>query len=511
MREGCGHAGNLTAVPTRLLVATIAGVATALAFEPVTWAWLMPVGLAAFFLAVRGADALRAAAAGAAYGLGFFGVHLFWMRALGTEPWIALTLLQTSFLVVLGVVLARLGTLRAWPLWFAIAWVAGETIRGAVPFGGLTWGQFGLGVIDTPVAAWLPWIGVPGASLVVAGLAGALAWLLVEGRGRGAVIAAASCALTLLVPAWIEPPRHAVGEVTVALVQGDVPGAGNLIVDHHYEVTDSHADLTVELAERVAAGDLPAPDLVLWPENSTAVDPFEDAAVRHDIERAVEAIDRPVLVGAIAQDRDPTKVVNQGIVMDPVTGAGQRFVKAHPVPFGEYVPWRGIFRDRFTERIGLVRRDMVAGTRRTPLLIDGTLIADAICFDVAFGDTLGPQVRNGARLAVVQTSNATFIGTHQVAQQFAITRVRARELGRTVAVASTNGRTGVIDAEGEVIARSPVRTKDVLVETVETYDSVPPSVHVGPVLGPVAVVLTFLGVAFTYRAYLRKREPRRTH
>lgn len=497
-------------MPTRLPVAAIAGVATALAFEPVTWAWLLPVGLAAYFLAVRGAGALPAAAAGTAYGLGFFGVHIFWMRALGTEPWIALTLLQTSFLVVLGPVLARLGTLRAWPLWYAVAWVAAETARGAVPFGGFTWGQAGLGVIDTPVAAWLPWVGVPGASLVVALLAAGLAWLVIEGRGRGAALVVLGAMVLLAVPTWVQPSRHEAGDVTVAVVQGDVPGEGNLIVDHHYEVTDSHADLTVELAARVAEGEVAEPDLVLWPENSTAVDPFSDRTVRHDIDRAVDAIGRPVLVGAIGQAPDPTKVLNQGIVIDPVTGAGQRYAKAHPVPFGEYVPWRGIFRDRFTERIGLVRRDMVAGTRTTPLLIDGTLIADAICYDVAFGDTLGPQVRNGARLGVVQTSNATFIGTDQVEQQFAITRVRARELGRTIAVASTNGRTGVIDADGDVIATSPVRTKDVLVETVPTYDSRPPSVWVGPVLGPVAVALTILGFAFTYRAYLRKREDRRT-
>ncbi len=497
-------------MPTRLLVAVLAGVATALAYEPVTWVWLLPVGPAAYFLAVRGAAPVRAAAAGAAYGVGFFGVHLFWMRTLGTEPWIVLTLLQTSFLAVLGLVLARLGGLRFWPAWFALAWLAMETVRGTVPFGGFTWGQLGLGVIDSPVAAWLPWVGVPGASLVVAGLAAALAWLATAERGKGALAVVLGAVVVLVVPAWLEPGRHQTGTVTIALVQGNVPGDGTFIPDYHYEVTDSHADLTEELAHGVRAGSVTAPDFVVWPENSTAVDPFRDPWVHADITRAVAAIDRPVLVGAISDADDPSKVLNQGFVMDPETGIGESYAKAHPVPFGEWVPWRNFFGQRFTERIGLVRRDMIAGTRRTPLTIAGFRVADAICFDVAFGDTLGPQVRRGAEVAVVQTSNATFINTRQLDQQFAITRVRAKELGRAVAVASTNGLTGVIDADGRVVASAAPRVGDVLVETVATYDSTPPSVTVGPVLGSVALASVLLGLAFTFHPYLRRRDDGRT-
>lgn len=493
-------------MPARLLVATTAGVVTALAFEPVTWAWLMPVGLAAYFLAVRGAGTVRAAAAGAAYGLGFFAVHLLWIRTLGDSPWIALVALQAGFLAVLGAALARLGTLRAWPTWYAVAWLAMETLRGSFPLGGFTWGSLGFGVIDTPVADWLPWVGVPGATLVVAGLGAALAWLVSEGRGRGAGLVVLGAVVVLAVPGWLQPPRHGAGSLTVALVQGDVPGDGTFIADHHYEVTRSHSDLTVELAREVAAGDRPAPDVVVWPENSTAVDPFRDPRVHADITRAVGAIQRPLLIGAITEDpHDATRVVNEGILIDPTTGPGERYVKAHPVPFGEVVPWRGAFGTRFTEDLGLVRRDMEAGTRRTPLQVDGTLVADAICFDVAFSDTLGPQVRHGARLAVVQTSNATFINTRQIDQQFAITRVRARELGRTVAVASTNGRTGFIDADGEVVDTAETRTKDVLVRRVPLYDGTPPSLWVGPVLGPVAVAFTLLGLALRLRTYRRGR------
>ena len=67
---------------------------------------------------------------------------------------------------------------------------------------------------------------------------------------------------------------------------------------------------------------------------------------------------------------------------------------------------------------------------------------------------------------MVQTSNATFIHTDQIDQQFAITRLRAIETGRWVAVASTNGVSGVIAPDGDVVATAEPAHPAVLVEQV---------------------------------------------
>ena len=184
---------------------------------------------------------------------------------------------------------------------------------------------------------------------------------------------------------------------------------------------------------------------MLWPENSTATDPFDDAAhERPDRARPATAIGVPILVGAIV-DAGPNQVLNQGIVWDPATGAGDRYTKRHPVPFGEYVPFRSVFlRYNFFDRLRDVGRDMLTGTRDEPLDVGGVQVADAICFDVAYDDGINAQLNRGAELLVVQTSNATFIRTDQIDQQFAISRVRAIETGRWTAVATTNGVSGVI-------------------------------------------------------------------
>jgi apolipoprotein N-acyltransferase len=236
---------------------------------------------------------------------------------------------------------------------------------------------------------------------------------------------------------------------------------------------------------------------VVWPENSTAVDPFRDQLTNAAIRTASAAIGVPIMVGAIV-DGGPTHVLNQGIVWDPVTGAGDRFTKRHPVPFGEYIPWRRVFTRQFG-RLAVIPRDMVSGTRQEPLRVAGTRVADAICFDVAYDDVLDAEVRRGARLLTVQTSNATFVDTDQLEQQFAITRLRAAETGRWLVVASTNGISGVVAPDGSVLASTPRRTQDVLVERVGLDSSITPAVALGPWTGRLCLALTLLGLVLAWR------------
>lgn len=103
----------------------------------------------------------------------------------------------------------------------------------------------------------------------------------------------------------------------------------------------------------------------------------------------------------------------------------------------------------------------------------------AICFDIAFDEPLRQQLRDGSDLIVVQTSNATFTGTTQPDQQFAISRVRALEAGRSVVIASLNGRSGVISPQGIVQTELPVEETATAVVDVETSDSLTPAVRFG--------------------------------
>ena len=257
-----------------------------------------------------------------------------------------------------------------------------------------------------------------------------------------------------------------------------MPGSSTRVAANHRLVTGNHVEATVDLVRGVRTGEVARPDLVVWPENSTAVDPFVDAEVNRGIRAASDAIGVPLLVWAMVDASSPTQVLNQGMVWLPNGPTDDRYTKAHPVPFGEYVPFRRLLQPLFG-RLEEVPREMVAGARARPLHVGGMRVGDAICFDVAYDDVVIEQVGNGAQVLTVQTSNATFLGTGQLEQQFAITRARALETGRSIAVASTNGITGIVAADGSVVARAPIRDTAVLVERVALHDAVPPAVRFG--------------------------------
>src|ERR1700710_988084 len=106
------------------------------------------------------------------------------------------------------------------------------------------------------------------------------------------------------------------------------------------QVLHNHVAATHRLAAPARAGRGRQPELVIWPKNASDIDPFQDPSAGALIDDAVRDVGVPLLVGAVLQGPGPDHVSNTGIVWDPVTGAGARYVKRHPVPFGEYIPFR---------------------------------------------------------------------------------------------------------------------------------------------------------------------------
>jgi apolipoprotein N-acyltransferase len=136
-------------------------------------------------------------------------------------------------------------------------------------------------------------------------------------------------------------------------------------------------------------------------------------------------------------------------------------VKRHPVPFGEYIPYRSFFR-MFSDKVDLVARDFAAGDRAGVLQLGPARVGDVICFEVAYDDIVRDTILGGAQLLVVQTNNATFGYTDESVQQLAMSRVRAVEAGRAVVHVSTVGVSALVEPDGTVVDRSSLFTRDVL-------------------------------------------------
>jgi apolipoprotein N-acyltransferase len=300
---------------------------------------------------------------------------------------------------------------------------------------------------------------------VLAGTLIAYALVAAAARRRLAPALAGAGAVALYSSALLIPLPTDGTDVTVAVVQGNVPRTGMDAFGQREAVLTAHLEATHQLAEDVRAGDVPAPDLVVWPENASDIDPFSDADAFSRITEAVEDVGVPVLTGLVVEVDDGARVANQGTVWDPVTGPGESYVKQHLVPFGEYVPLRATL-ERFISRLDRIPRDFVAGTEPGALEIGPTTVADVICFDVAYDSAVRDAVAAGGEIITVQTNNATYGRTGQVPQQWVISRLRAIEHGRTVLVAATSGISGVVAPDGSVVVETPEFVQEVVVETV---------------------------------------------
>lgn len=498
-------------MPTRLVLALASGLCLWLAFPGIGLWPLAVVGTAGLALATARVGPWRGALLGLLCGLTYFVPLLSWSGVyVGVLPWIALATLSALYVAGLGLLLGLLQRRRATgpapvrPVVVALAWVATELARSTTPFGGFPWGRLAFSQADSPVVAVASVLGTPGVTFMVAlsgGLLGLGLQRLVAGELRRPVHGAAAllaAAAVLTGPALI--PRPIDGEpLAVLAVQGNVPEMTLEFNAQRRAVLDMHAATTLRAAEQIRTGDLPAPDLVLWPENASDIDPLRNADAAEVIETAVDAVDVPLVVGAVLRGPGDYNS-NASLLYLPGQGVVDRYVKLRPVPFAEYIPYRDFFR-LFSDKVDLVSRDFYPGTQvgvlDVPLAEGDLLLGVAICFEVVVDDLMRQTVLEGAEVVLVPTNNATFGFTDESVQQLAASRVKSIELGRSVVHISTVGVSGLVLPDGQVVDRTELFTQDILSGQIPRRTELTWAVRLGPWPERAAVAALALLVAGT--------------
>ena len=136
----------------------------------------------------------------------------------------------------------------------------------------------------------------------------------------------------------------------------------------------------------------------------------------------------------------------------------QFYVKRQLVPFGEYIPFRGII-SSFSSLPSLQPVDFTAGHQAVVFDVGKIRLGDVICYEVGFDDLVRSEVTAGANLLAVQSNDADFEIDGQLGeteQQTAMARIRAIESDRAVVYASTTGESTIIGPDGAVIEHSGV-------------------------------------------------------
>ncbi|MCP3818661.1 apolipoprotein N-acyltransferase [Streptomyces sp. A3M-1-3] len=496
--------------------AALSGILLFLSFPPRPLWWLALPAFALLGWCVYGRRLRAAFGLGYLAGLGFLLPLLVWTgEEVGPVPWLALAALEALFVAGAGLGVALVSRVPLWPLWGAAVWVAAEAARARGPFGGFPWGKIAFGQAD---GFFLPLAAVGGTPVL--GFAVALCGFgLFEAvrqartyRSTGELPrrAAAAAALTILVPVTAALAARPLvdagaedGTATAAVIQGNVPRLGFDFNAQRRAVLDNHAHRTVELAEDVKAGEVAQPDFVVWPENSSDLDPYANPDAYDVIDKAVKAIDAPVSVGAvIAPATGPLR--NTQILWDPEKGPTGTYDKRQIQPFGEYIPMRAVARV-FSSDVDRVRRDFGPGSEPGVFSMAGTRVGLVTCYEAAFDWAVRDTVSEGAQIISVPSNNATFGRSEMTYQQLAMSRVRAVEHGRAVLVPVTSGVSAVISPDGEVVQKTRMFTPAALVAEVPLRSSLTPATRLGTIPEAVIVALAAGGAGWALGLVVRAR------
>ncbi|MEU3917170.1 apolipoprotein N-acyltransferase [Streptomyces sp. NPDC029004] len=470
--------------------AALSGVMLFLSFPPRPLWWLALPAFALLGWTLYGRRLRPAFGLGYLTGLGFLLPLLVWTgEEVGALPWVALTAAEAVFVALACMGIAAVSRLPLWPVWAAGVWIVGEAARARMPFGGFPWGKIAFGQADS---VFLPLAAVGGTPLLSFAVVLCGFGLYETARRvhayrrtgelpRGAALAAV---LTVLVPVAgslaalpLVDDTAEDGTATVAAIQGNVPRLGLDFNSQRRAVLDNHARRTQQLAADVKAGKVARPDFVLWPENSSDLDPYRNPDAKLVIDRAVRAIGVPTVVGAVVTP-DTGKLRNTLIEWDPVGGPVNTYDKRHVQPFGEYIPMRSFVR-LFSADVDRVRRDFGPGHKVGVFDLAGTRVGLVTCFEAAFDDAARDTVTHGAQLISVPSNNATFGRSEMTFQQLAMSRVRAVEHGRSVVVPVTSGVSAVIMPDGKIVQRTEMFTPDALVAKVPLRSSLTPATRLG--------------------------------
>ena len=493
----------------RLAVAPIGGLLLYTSFPPLNcwWAAVIASALLSWVLA----DPATTPAGGLGYGL-LFGVAFYvpllpWISTLvGDMPWLVLAAASACFPGLFGLCAVVVRRLPGWPIWFAVLWGAQEWLKSIFPFGGFPWGSVAFGQAEGPLLPLAQLGGVPllSSSVVLVGASvAAIAreigrWLRIGARDAtddaakppAVVLPGIAICLVLLVAILVWPQvRHAgVGAgreatVTVAVVQGNVPRLGLDFNAQRRAVLDNHVSQTLRLAEDVRVGSAPQPRFVIWPENSSDIDPFVNADAGQQIARAADTIGVPILIGTLlavpGRTNDSPEYTNTMIVWNPGSGPAGRHDKAIVQPFGEYLPMRWLFRhlSAYADRAGNFIPIPGSGVIR----IAGVPVGVATCWEVVFDRAPRNSVLNGAQLLTVPSNNATFTKAMSE-QQLAFAKVRAVEHDRYVLVAGTTGISAVIAPDGAELQRTDFFVPDYIDTQVRLKAKLTPATRLAPIL-----------------------------
>ena len=483
--------------------AIIAGLLYFLSFPPYDFWYLIFPALYLFYYSLLSSK--KSFLSGFIFGCVAYGVILLGIQSIGLEAWIPLTFLMGLMYGVFSKLFSYLNTKSGNNFYVLLAALAVfDLIRAYFPFGGFPWGfpstVLLTGPIDSPLFFEVPLafrnFGPTGSSLLLQSLPLVIALGVFSKRKPKNYLKDYSIFLLIIFTIFIsnyvvndyQHTQLETSELNITIVQGNspCPGAKNRCSNERQKIYDSHLAQTQSLEGNF--------DLVVWPESSTGFnnDPGVHSRVQNDVSTEALRLDSYFLIGG---DRPVQKEYfeNYGIFINREGEVVDQYLKQHPVPFGEYIPFRKYL--DWIPPLALVPRDMIRGDGQKIFMVNDTKISTVISFEGSFQRYIRNSVLDGAELVVILTNQASY-GESGMSDQFILmSRANAISNERPIVHAAITGKSAFIDHNGKVISKTELFETTTLNEKLEARQTETPYSKYGNYLNYIFIIfgaLTFV-------------------
>ena len=450
--------------------AFLAGLASALGFEPVgLWPLTLLAFMACLWLVERAPDLRSALARGWWFGFGQFVLGLNWIATAFTYQaampawlgWVAIVLLSLYLAIYPA---AAAGLAWRWGrrhplvfvLLFAAAWIVTEWLR-ATLFTGFAWNPVGVALIDTFLSWPAAWIGTYALSGLVVLLAGAGLLAIRRDHRRTAAITALAV-MAFAASGW------AVGASAPISAPGGAVRIVQPNIGQQNKWDPGFREENFRRQQRLTGAPVAEPRLVLWPEAATPDFIGIDAGARARIASLVGPSDI-IMLGAVELVFGPEgftdAAYNSLFALDARGRILGRYDKAHLVPYGEYLPMRPFLSTLGISRLAPGDKDFLSGPGPRNIELPGFGTAGIqICYEIIFsGDVVSDADRPDF---VFNPSNDAWFGAWGPPQHLAQARLRALEEGLPVLRATPTGISAVVDHQGSLLQSLPTGVEGVI-------------------------------------------------
>ena len=450
----------------RAWLALFAGALLPLAFAPIHIWMLAFISPAILFSLWLSASPKHCFWLGWLFGMGLFGVGSSWIyisiHQFGHANVLLASLVTLAFVLVLGLYPALHGFLtriiwkyaKPWQycllIWPA-SWALCEYVR-CVFADGFPFLLLGYTQLHTPLAGFVPVVGVYGVSLLVALFSGALVMTRVAKQHRTRSI----CVMLMVLigfAGWLLRQHHWTqlhgNAQSISLIQGNIAQSDKWDNDQLVNILQTYRGLSQSVANH---------SIVVWPEAAIPYYPSLLPAYMQQLNQLANQQHSTYVVGAPLLGTSADTVYNGLLVLGHDKG---RYNKRHLVPFGEFIPLQHIF-GRLMALFSIPLSSLTPGNPiQPPISLNTIPTALFICYETAFSNDV-LQAMQHKQFAINIVDDAWFGHSFAAAQQLQMTQFRAKETGRYIAVTANTGITAIIDPQGAIVDQLPQHMKGIL-------------------------------------------------